>query len=53
MKKKRFAIEQITAILKQAELGAPVADLCRKVRAIVLSMEEGLRGYGAIGGAGA
>jgi putative transposase len=31
VKKKRFAIEQITAILKQAELGAPVADLCRKV----------------------
>jgi putative transposase len=30
VKKKRFAIEQITAILKQAELGAPVADLCRK-----------------------
>jgi putative transposase len=30
MKKKRFAIEQITAILKQAELGTPVADLCHK-----------------------
>lgn len=30
MKKKRFAIEQIAAILKQAELGTPVADLCRK-----------------------
>jgi len=30
VKKKRFAIEQITANLMQAELGTPVADLCRK-----------------------
>jgi len=30
VKKKRFAVEQITADLKQAELGAPVAELCRK-----------------------
>jgi len=30
VKKKRFAIEQITAILMQAELGTPVADLRRK-----------------------
>jgi putative transposase len=30
VKKKRFAIKQITAILKQAEVGTPVADLCRK-----------------------
>jgi hypothetical protein len=27
MKKKRFSIEQIAAVLKQAELGMPVADL--------------------------
>lgn len=27
MKKKRFSIEQIVAVLKQAELGMPVADL--------------------------
>lgn len=31
MKKKRFSVEQITAILKQAETGAPVGDLCRQV----------------------
>ena len=31
MKRKRFSIEQITAILKQAELGTPVGELCRKV----------------------
>jgi putative transposase len=30
VKKKRFAIEQITAILKQAAIGTPAADLCRK-----------------------
>lgn len=31
MKTKRFSVEQIVAVLKQAELGAPVADLIRKV----------------------
>ncbi len=31
MKKKRFSVEQITAILKQAETGTPVGDLCRQV----------------------
>ena len=31
MKKPRYSVEQIVAILKQAELGMPVADLVRKV----------------------
>ena len=31
MKKKRFSVEQITAVLKQAETGAPVGDLSRQV----------------------
>jgi putative transposase len=31
MRKKRFSIEQIVAVLKQAELGLPVADLIRQV----------------------
>jgi putative transposase len=31
MKKKRFSVEQIVAVLKQAEMGLPVADLIRKV----------------------
>ncbi|WP_435693844.1 IS3 family transposase [Rhizobium lusitanum] len=31
MKKKRFSVEQIVAVLKQAELGLPVADLIRQV----------------------
>jgi putative transposase len=31
MKKKRFSTEQIVAVLKQADLGLPVADLIRQV----------------------
>jgi putative transposase len=30
MTRKRFAVGQITAILKQAGHGVPVADLCRQ-----------------------
>lgn len=30
MKRKRFSVEQIVAVLKQAELGLPVADLIRQ-----------------------
>jgi putative transposase len=30
VKRKRFAVGQITAILKQAELRAPIAELCRQ-----------------------
>ena len=29
MKRKRFSVEQITGILKQADLGTPVRELCR------------------------
>jgi putative transposase len=29
VKRKRFSVEQITGILKQAELGTPIAELCR------------------------
>ena len=31
MKSKRFSVEQIVAVLKQAELGTPIADLIRKI----------------------
>lgn len=31
MKRKRFSVEQIVAVLKQAELGTPVSDLIRHV----------------------
>ncbi len=30
MKRKRFSVEQIVAVLKQAEMGMPVADLIRR-----------------------
>lgn len=30
MKRKRFSVEQIVAVLKQAELGVPVAELIRQ-----------------------
>jgi putative transposase len=31
MKKRRFSVEQIVGVLKQAEAGVPVAELIRKV----------------------
>lgn len=31
MNRKRFSVEQIVAVLKQAELGLPVSDLIRRV----------------------
>ena len=31
MKRKRFSVEQIVSILKQAELGMPVAEVIRRV----------------------
>ena len=31
MKRKRFSVEQIVGVLKQAEVGVPVAELIRKV----------------------
>jgi putative transposase len=30
VKKKRFTVEHIAGILKQAELGSPIAELCRQ-----------------------
>lgn len=33
MKRKRFSVEQIVAVPKQAELGLPVADLIRSTQA--------------------
>ena len=31
MKKKRFSVEQIVGVLKQAEIGVPVVELIREV----------------------
>jgi len=30
VKKKRFTVEHIAGVLKQAELGTPIAELCRQ-----------------------
>jgi len=31
MKRKRFSVEQVVSVMKQAELGMPVADIIRQV----------------------
>ena len=31
MRRKRFSVEQIVAVLKQAEVGLPVVEVCRQV----------------------
>ena len=31
MKRKRFSVEQIVAVLKQVEVGVPVVEVCRQV----------------------
>lgn len=46
---KRFSLEQIVVVLKQAELGLPVADLTRRVgisEADLLPLEEAVCGPG-------
>lgn len=47
MKGKRFAVEQIVAILKQAEPGMSVADIVRKwdIGADLLPVEEAVWRY--------
>jgi putative transposase len=50
MKKKRFSVEQIVAVMKQAEAGVPVAELIRKVgisEQNLVSVEEAVRRFGA------
>jgi putative transposase len=48
VKKKRFAVEQITAILKQGELGVPIAQLCREHGISEQSYYRWRRTYGGI-----
>jgi hypothetical protein len=31
VKRKRFSLEQMVAVLKQAEVGVPVVEVCRRV----------------------
>ena len=46
MKKKRFSVEQITAVLQQADQGVTVADLCRKVGISEQSFYRWKKAYG-------
>lgn len=48
MKKKRFTVEHIAGILKQAELGAPIAELCRQHGVSEQSYYRWKRLYGAM-----
>ena len=46
MKRKRFSVEQIVSILKQAEVGVPVVELCRQAgitEQALLPVEEAVR----------
>jgi len=52
VKRKRFSVEQITGILKQAELGTPIRAAVQAARGLgakLLPLEEDLRRYGAFG----
>ena len=44
MKKKRFSVEQITAVLQQAEAGTPVPEVCRKMGAELI-IDRSAEGY--------
>ena len=48
MTKKRFSVEQFTAVLQQAEQGVPVADLCRKVAISEQSFYRWKKVYGGL-----
>jgi len=38
--KKRFSVEQIVGVLKQAEVGVPVVELIRKGRVVLTDLSE-------------
>jgi putative transposase len=48
VKKKRFSVEQITAVLAQAAQGIPVGDLCRKVWISEQSFYRWKKVYGSL-----
>lgn len=48
MKKKRFSVEQITAVLQQATSGAPVGDVCRQVGISEQTFYRWKKAYGAM-----
>jgi len=48
VKRKRFSVEQITAVLQQAAQGVPVGDLCRKVGISEQSFYRWKKEYGSL-----
>ena len=46
--KKRFSVEQITAVLQQAAQGVPVGDLCRKIGISEQSFYRWKKVYGGL-----
>lgn len=48
MKKQRFSTEQIVSVLKQAEMGLPVADLIRRVGITEQTFYRWKRQYGGL-----
>jgi len=46
--KKRFSVEQITAVLQQAAQGVPIGDLCRKVGISEQSFYRWKKVYGSL-----
>ena len=46
MKRKRFAVEQITAMLKQVDLGTPAAQVCRQYGVSEQSLYRWKKRYG-------
>ncbi len=53
MKRKRFSVEQITGILKQAEMGTPVQQLCRQHGVSEQSFYRWRKVYGGMDPSGA
>ena len=48
MKKKRFSVELITTVLKQAEAGALIGDLCRQVGITEQTFYRWKKSYGGM-----
>ena len=53
VKRKRFSVEQITGILKQAEMGTPVQQLCRQHGVSEQSFYRWRKVYGGMDPSGA
>ena len=48
MKRKRFSVEQITAVLQQAETGIPIMELCRQVGVSEQTFYRWKKAYGSM-----